>query len=732
MTKYLTLLLALFLFATSAQGQEEKEWTLLVYVIGTDIVADAITDIGEMEAAGNTDNVNIVALMGGSKLDGWGTPIASEFINGEEYGLEYTTNDPQMVSVSNLTQFIDYGVKNYPAKKYMLAFYNHGMGIRGWGWDETTDSQFKVIDLKNGIENSKYVKDGNKFDLLAFDACLMANLEAQYAMKDVADYFIASEEEEPWHAWNWTPVIKAMNSQNDLTVPQLGEIIVDGFLEQSVDKNTHGITLSLVELSKISALVTSIENVVKALDDDIYLESLHQARANSEEYGKSVSSPSSSEDLVDVGDLFKHLKTLEPNISDLIDSVMNDLKNAVVYNKSDSARPQATGLTMYLPLNQFHNTDQLRNIADLTYAKLPFSSTIQDFVINKYMPPLIEDDEPVNGEIDHSQGLSSSGSTGGILGQKYTSIRIDDQHLDQLHQIQVVLMEEIENDPDEYILLGSTVPDTVVNISSKSKIFSYQWDEEWLSLNGFPAYVADIQEFDVLNPDGGIAHTFTRIHIPAILNPNSEEPKNIVLDFKYDENFNIELEGIDRESFKSPSGFVVTSKDRIHLKSGDQVQLVYEVFNTITHDGKFIPEPNALINITNGNEDLVLGHSKLPVGKYHVGFVLMDHAHNDTVIYDPAIRTVSTTSVNETLPDNLNNVSIFPSPSSGIIQLDFPKIINGVLYIYDAKGQLVLSNEVNQQSTMSLDLTDKARGVYFYNITLSDDIEQYDGSFVIE
>jgi cysteine peptidase C11 family protein/type IX secretion system substrate protein len=731
MTKFLTLLIAFLFFATSAKGQE-KEWTLLVYVIGTDIVSDAITDIGEMKAAGKTDNVNIIGMLGGSKLEDWKTPSVSLFEDGIEYTLDYTPIDSKMVSVANLTQFIDYGVKNYPAKKYMVAFYNHGMSIRGWGWDETTDTQFRVNDLKAGIENTQYVKNGNKFDLLAFDACLMANLEAQYALKDVANYFIASEEEEPWHAWNWTPIITAMNSQSNLTVPQLGKIIVDGFLKQAEDKKTHGITLSLVDLSKLQGLVTSIENVLQGLDNNTHLESLFQARAISEEYGKSISDPSTSEDVVDIGDMFKHLKNQEPSFSTLIDNVLHNLDSAVVYERSDSTRPQATGITMYLPQNQFYNYDQLHSVADSIYGKLPFSTTIKNFVINKYMPYLIEDNEPVKGEIDHSQGLISGGSTGGVLGQKYTSIRIDESHLNQLHQLQVVLMEEIENDPEEYILLGSTVPDTVITNTDNSKIFSYQWDEEWLSVNGFPAYVADIQSFDVLDSEGSISHTFTRIHIPAILNPNSANPKKIVLDFKYDENFNFELEGIDREPYKSPSGSVVTSKDRIHLKSGDEVQLVYEIFNAKTHEGMFVPEPNAIINIENGNEDLVLGHDKLSAGKYHIGFVLMDHAHNDTVIYDPMLREITTTSTNEALIEDLNEVVIFPSPSSGIVQLDFPKIVNGVLNIYDSKGQLILSSNVTQQSTMKIDLTGNTAGVYFYSISSTGDLKQYDGSFVIE
>ena len=40
--------------------------------------------------------------------------------------------------------------------------------------------------------------------------------------------------------------------------------------------------------------------------------------------------------------------------------------------------------------------------------------------------------------------------------------------------------------------------------------------------------------------------------------------------------------------------------------------------------------------------------------------------------------------------------------------------------------------KMNQLSTKRLDLTDKPAGVYFYNIALSNGLEQYDGSFVIE
>lgn len=171
-----------------------------MYVVGTDIVEDAITDIEEMKAAGNTDNINIVALLGGAELPGWEKPSSSTFVNGVEITQSFLPTDTIMVSTTNLTEFIDWGTQNYPAEKYMIAFYNHGMAMRGFGHENLSDSQFSIEDLKTGIENSDFIDQGNKFELLAFDACLMANLETQSVLKDFGKYYIASQEEEPWHA----------------------------------------------------------------------------------------------------------------------------------------------------------------------------------------------------------------------------------------------------------------------------------------------------------------------------------------------------------------------------------------------------------------------------------------------------------------------------------------------------------------------------------------------------
>ena len=46
------------------------------------------------------------------------------------------------------------------------------------------------------------------FDLIGFDACLMATVEVAKVIEPHAKYMIASEEIEPGHGWLWNAVIQ--------------------------------------------------------------------------------------------------------------------------------------------------------------------------------------------------------------------------------------------------------------------------------------------------------------------------------------------------------------------------------------------------------------------------------------------------------------------------------------------------------------------------------------------
>ncbi len=716
----LLFLMSALLSFNNLNGQETKEWTLLVYMVGSDIVEDGITDLGEMTAAGSGSNMNIVTLKGGSTLvGGWDTPTSSVIENGTETPLSFVPSVSNMANSTNITEFINWGVENYPAEKYMMLFYNHGMAIRGFGWDQVVDAQNSIGDILAGIGASNFIAGGNKFEVLGFDACLMATFEAMSSFRNVANYYIASEETEPWHAWNWTPVITAMNSQSGLNGAQLGQIIVDNYFAQSQANGTQHVTLSVTKLDQITALENSLNTLINSLDDDIYVGNVIRARAMSEEFGKATTNSIQSEDMVDMGDLVKHLKELEPTIAAECDDVLSKIDNAVTYHRGDATHPLATGISMFVPLNTLASAGEVQWRIEQNYNLIGFSGVLKNFIVNDYLTLAQSDDDPLVGTIDidfNFRGESPDSRT--TLNTTYSAIKVESVH--DMDHIQVVLMEELEGIPDEFILLGSTYPDTMAANSDGTHTFAYLWDDQWLSLNGHPAYIADIQHFDdVPDANGNFEDGFTRIHIPALLNPGTANEKEIVFSYAFDEDFNHELESILREHYGE--NVMIPSKERIQLQPGDQVQLVYEIFDAATNEAFFVPDENAIITIENGNEDLDLSHAPLEVGTYHIGFVLMDHSQNDTLIYDPFVHEVTMVATEEISAEAFG-LAVSPNPSTDWVNVQFDQPLEGKLELFDQHGKLQLARDLSGDMQLKIDLQKLPSGVYLLRALVDGDV----------
>jgi 5-hydroxyisourate hydrolase-like protein (transthyretin family) len=238
-----------------------------------------------------------------------------------------------------------------------------------------------------------------------------------------------------------------------------------------------------------------------------------------------------------------------------------------------------------------------------------------------------------------------------------------------------------------------------------------------LSLNGFPAYVADIQFIDVEDEEGNFDFGFYRIHIPAILNPGTDQEKEIQFTFRFNDGFDHELESIMRERYGDTT--LVTGKDRIRLQPGDQVQLEYEIFDVETNEAFFVPEPGAIIEIVNGNEDIDLQHIQLPEGRYHLGFVVMDHFQNDTLIYDPTVHVVTTVDTDDPLREEMT-VTLSPNPAASILQVQFSEVVSGTLELHDLLGRPVLTRKVAGVINTDLDISTLASGTYWLRLRVGD------------
>lgn len=86
----------------------------------------------------------------------------------------------------------------------MFIFWNHGAGWTGFGGDDISTGHpiLTIADLEQGLSQGLARTSATGFDILGFDACLMATYEVAKAMSPFADYLLASQELEPTHGWD--------------------------------------------------------------------------------------------------------------------------------------------------------------------------------------------------------------------------------------------------------------------------------------------------------------------------------------------------------------------------------------------------------------------------------------------------------------------------------------------------------------------------------------------------
>lgn len=217
------------------------EWTVLVYMDGdNDLEPDAITDFLEMSAIGSTDEMNIVVQMDrisghDSSFGGW-TGVNRYLVS---QGTEPTVaeavlacGEMNMGAASTLSGFINWGLQNYPANHYMLVLWDHGANWEGVCVDDS--SSYDILtpnELATAFATVRATHPGFTFDVIGFDACVMSSLEVYYEIYGYADYFIASQLNEPAPGWNYAMGLGALASNPLMNGLSASIYMADAFVE---------------------------------------------------------------------------------------------------------------------------------------------------------------------------------------------------------------------------------------------------------------------------------------------------------------------------------------------------------------------------------------------------------------------------------------------------------------------------------------------------------------------
>ena len=343
---------------TKLLGGGKDTATILVYMCGTDLESRSgmgTADLQEMLGARFGDKINLLVYTGGCSR--WQNNQVSSSKNqiwqvkdGQLLNLQKDLGSVSMTDPDTLSGYIRWGVKNYPASRYQLILWDHGGGsVSGYGYDEkfASSGSMSLAGVDAALRDA-----GVKFDFIGFDACLMATAETALTLTQYADYLIASEETEPGVGWYYTDWLTAFGADSSQPAIQLGEKIVDSFVDTCAQKCPGQLTtLSVIDLAELEATLpqtlADFSRSASRLIQNKEYQTVSSACSGAREFAKS-----SRIDQVDLVHLARNLGTQEG------EALAEALLGAVKYNRTSSNMSNAYGISIYFPYQKTSTVDK--------------------------------------------------------------------------------------------------------------------------------------------------------------------------------------------------------------------------------------------------------------------------------------------------------------------------------------------------------------------------------------
>lgn len=642
---------------TKILGNNQDRVTIMIYMCGTDLESKygmATNDMYEMVQAASSDKVNVIVETGGTQR--WQNQAVDsrtnqrwKVVNGGLQPLNQNVGLRQMTDPNTLIDFIQFGTQNFPAERYMLIFWDHGGGsVQGYGYDQNYPNSTMTVDEIAYALNRSNVK----FDMIGFDACLMANAETAIAVAPYADYLIASEETEPgtgWHYTNWLSMLAQNSSTPTLT---FAKTLIDDFVQASYQQNPSDLTsLSIIDLAEFDAyFMGSLNNFAKDITQAVQT---NQYRAVAR--ARSVSKEFAQSNQIDQVDLIHFAANINTqNAKNLIDTVQSFVK----YNRCNNMK-NAYGLSIYFPYN---NPRYLNAVAQIyqnigfngdyftaikTFANLETTGQVANYQTSSSMYDLLGGAPSSNGTVisaedllsllmsgssqPSSQGISIYDLLGGTGGMDsgsfdlYSSLigraSVDNNNLKYaqrgdtnvlvLDQDQWDLMTDIQlnvwvDDGSGYIDLGC---DNVYEFDEEGNLIA-DYDRLWTSINDQPvSYYMLSHEYE-----SDDAYTTTG-YVPALLNG---ERVNLIIRFTADD---IDGTVLGAQLIYEEG---VEAKGLVEIMPGDKIDFVCDYYD---YKGNFVDSYKMSETVTVPESGLTVGVYEILDQPVKFGYRLTDIYH---------------------------------------------------------------------------------------------------------
>ena len=386
--------------AGSEPDPTTQTWLVLFYLDADDPVLeeDMYFDLNEIEMAGSTDRVKLVAQMdryeGGFSGDGDWTGTRRYLLtqdadlNAINSEMVADLGELDMGSSATLVDFATWAIQSYPADRYVLIMSDHGSGWPGGWTDDNPKSSdgnwLHLQDLEAGLAQIKSNTGIAQFELVGMDACLMSMLEVYNSLAPYAHYAVASQETEPSLGWAYASFLDKLVSDPGMSGADLSKAIVAGYISQdqrilneaarrsmltgfgfSGDESAElvvkdfgtDITLAAVDLQALPQLNDSLNNLLvgmKAVDQQKVAEARSYAQSFLNVFGDQYPSPYI--DLLNFANLVAE-STGDADMKQSARQLQEAVGQAVIAEMHGARKAGASGISIYFPVSDLYWND---------------------------------------------------------------------------------------------------------------------------------------------------------------------------------------------------------------------------------------------------------------------------------------------------------------------------------------------------------------------------------------
>ena len=353
-------------FVCIAEGSMQKPWTILVYVAAANDSSQRALDVLQcIMQVGSSENVNVIAYCT-IQEDGHQKVTKKLYI--EQGALTHigTSTVRDSGDLVALEEALQWACLDYPSDKVAVVLWGKGSGalnrlgkpeyFKGLCCDFDTGHYLTDGDCYQAFSWAKdHLRDGKKFDIIAFDANFSASIEMAYALASCADYMVASEDVIVAEGYPYAHILQQLAVKN-LNALDCAQLMVTVYGQDYFDSLYY--TLSAIDLNALDSLIDNCNAVAKLLEYQLMGEKGAKVKGVIKRCINKNSCPSFDQgSYIDLGQFYKNLlknipclqlsKSLTKQFKPLLMRGIKLFDTIIKKNVTSNSCQQTTGLSIY-------------------------------------------------------------------------------------------------------------------------------------------------------------------------------------------------------------------------------------------------------------------------------------------------------------------------------------------------------------------------------------------------